>query len=109
VFTIASARSRTNELVLSIRVPGAGRLTATASGTYKQGSRTRKVSVGTTRSTLTKAGTGTLRIKLSTASRSALRRAKRLVVAIKVTYTPTGGTAASKTRTLTLKAPKKKS
>ena len=53
-------------------------------------------------------GAQTLSIALSSKAKSALRKDKRLKVTLKITYTPTGGTARTITRTVTVKQPKKK-
>ena len=48
------------------------------------------------------------RSALSSKAKSALRKDKRLKVTLKITYTPTGGTAKTVTQTVTVKQPKKK-
>ncbi len=52
------------------------------------------------RRTVTRAGTVTVRLKLTRAGKRALRRRHRLRIRVRVTYTPTGGRPASKTITI---------
>lgn len=49
------------------------------------------------------AGTAPVRIRLTSAGRRLLKRSKRLRIAARATFTPTGGTAVSATKTFTLK------
>lgn len=78
---------------LPVTVPGPGTLTLSDKSVVAQ------------KKTWNRAGTANLLVKPK--SRSELLATGRLKVTVKVTYGPTGGTAASKTRTLVLKlAPK---
>ena len=112
VFTFTSIKTssttRTASLKLSLQVPGAGKLGAVATSSYRKGSKTTKVAVGRASGTATAAGTVSVTIRLGAKARAALRKAKRLVVLVKVTYTPTGGTANTKSKSATLRVARKK-
>jgi len=113
-FTVGSSRKRGNDLVATFRLPGAGRLQVTASGTYTQKtkrkgkkkatSRKRTVSVGKATVSVTRAGDLSVKLPMSAASRKALGSAKRITVKLTVVFTPAGGTPNTITRTLTLRA-----
>ncbi len=79
---------------LTVRVPGPGKLESSAA-------RTRAAKV-----TINRAGTATIKVRLSAAGVRTLRRAKslRLKAAARLRYTPAGGQAAVKTVTITYKA-----
>ena len=97
-------------ITLVLDLPGAGALSASATGTRevivrKHGKRLRKkvrFTFGTARTTVTAAGALELAIKPSAAASKALAAHKALALSIAVTFTPTGGKAATKTATLTL-------
>jgi lysophospholipase L1-like esterase len=119
MLTTRSKRSAAS-LKLTLRVPGAGKLAAVARTSYSaaKGARksrgrggkasTRKVTLGRVARAVTSAGTVQVTINVGSAGLAALRKAKRLVVTVKVTYAPTGGTASMRSRTATLKAAKRK-
>lgn len=98
VFTVASGRVSSTNLLLSIQVPGAGTVRAVATAKVKG----KTVRVGSVAATASAAGTVKLTIKASSAAKKLLKKAG-LKVSVAVTYTPTGGTAASKSKALTLK------
>lgn len=113
LFTIGSSRKKGSDLLASFRLPGAGRLSVTATGSYtekvkrkgkKAASRKRSVSVGKATVGVTRAGDLSVKLPMSSKARSALKKAKRITVKITAVYTPTGGTARTITRTLTLRA-----
>jgi hypothetical protein len=93
VFSIAGAKVKGKNIVLSLVIPGAG-----------------KVQVKVTAGSLTvasananvPAGQGTVNLTISRAALAKLAKAKgkKLATAISVTFTPTGGSAAKKTKTL---------
>ena len=56
----------------------------------------------------TKSGAQVVTVSLSSKAKTALKKDKSLKVALKITYTPTGGTAKTLTKTVTVKQPKKK-
>ncbi|MFZ1153312.1 MAG: hypothetical protein WAN93_00245, partial [Solirubrobacteraceae bacterium] len=104
-FSLAGAKVKGKTIVLSIVLPGAGKVQVKATG---GGVTVSSVSANVS------AGNGTVTLPISKAALSKLAKAKghKLSVKITVTFTPTGGTAASKTKTLTLTqaavTPKKK-
>jgi hypothetical protein len=78
---------------LQVRVPGPGKIESSAANTTA------------TKVTIKKAGTATIKVRLTSAGRRALTRAKShtLRVKVRVRYMPAGGRAASKTVTVTFK------
>jgi ABC-type phosphate transport system substrate-binding protein len=94
-FSIASAKVKGKDIVLSLVLPDAGTVQVKATG----GS----VTVGGA-SASASGGKGTVTLAISKAALSKLAKAKghKLSVKITVTFTPTGGTAATQTKTLTL-------
>jgi hypothetical protein len=104
-FSITSAKVKGKDIVLSLVLPDAGKVQVKAIGG------------GVTVSSLTASvsgGKGTVTLAISKAALSKLAKVKghKLSVKITVTFTPTGGTAASQTKTLTVTqaavTPKKK-
>jgi ABC-type phosphate transport system substrate-binding protein len=107
-FSVASAKVKGKNIVLSLVLPGAGKVQIKAAGG------------GVTVSNVTASvsgGQGTVTLPISSAALKKLAKAKskKLSVSITVTFTPTGGTAATQTKTLTITQasiagkPKKKS
>jgi ABC-type phosphate transport system substrate-binding protein len=92
-FSIASAKVKGKDIVLSLVLPDAGTVQVKATGGG--------VTVGSV-SASTSGGKGTVSLAISKAALSKLAKAKghKLSVKIEVTFTPTGGTAASQTKTL---------
>jgi len=90
-FSIAGSSVSGATATFSVKVPGAGQVETSAPGT------------AAAKRTLTKAGTVKVVVKLSSTGRKALERAKRgrLRVAVRVKYTPAGGTAASRVKSVT--------
>jgi len=82
-------------LALRVAVPGPGRLKAVA----RRGGR--KVATGTAKAA--GAGRATVRLRFPAKARRALRGAKRVKLAVRVTFTPAGGTAATGTMKITLR------
>jgi len=105
-FSIPSSKTSATLLTFTVQLPGAGSLRAVA--TTKVGKRT--IRVGSASGTVKGAGRVTLRVKLSAAAKKALARAKskKLTVKVAFTYTPTGGTAKTVTKNVTVKAAKRK-
>jgi hypothetical protein len=94
-FSIASAKVKGKDIVLSLVLPGAGQMQIKASGG------------GVTVSSVTASvsgGQGTVTLPISSAALKKLAKAKskKLSVSIAVTFTPTGGTAATQTKGLTI-------
>jgi hypothetical protein len=97
-FTITKATINGSTATLSLNLPGPGKLATTAKNTLSQST------------TVTKAGTNKLTVRLSRAGRKALKKARRhkLKLSVRVTYTPTGGTGTTHGRTLTFKTGSKR-
>jgi hypothetical protein len=115
-FTIPSARRSGNAVVARFRLPGAGALSVSARGRYKQKvrrrvngrtrtrTRTRRLTVGRATAQVTRAGDVAVRLPLSSKTRRALRtKGRRVTVTITATFTPTGGKPRTVTRKLTLR------
>jgi ABC-type phosphate transport system substrate-binding protein len=94
-FSIASAKVKGKDIVLSLVLPDAGKVQVKATGGG--------VTVGSASAGIS-GGKGTVTLAISKAALSKLAKAKghKLSVKITVTFTPTGGTAASQVKTLTL-------
>lgn len=93
---------------LTVQVPGAGRLTAEpATGSSAAKRKKKKALVSTTSKTTAAAGSVSLPIKLTSAGKKKLKSKGKLRVKIKVSFTPNGGTKASKTTSVTFKLRKK--
>ena len=91
--------SKTGQATISVKVPGAGKLVMV--GTAKSGKKTLKV--GQVVLNANKAGTFKLTLKPSGAAKKVLQEEGSLKVALKLTFTPTGGTAKASNSTVTLK------
>ena len=94
-FSIASAKVKGKDIVLSLVLPDAGKVQVKASGGG--------VTVSSVSASVA-GGQGTVNLPISSAALKKLAKAKskKLSVTITVTFTPTGGTAASKTEKLTI-------
>ncbi len=94
-FSIAGAKVKNKDIVLSLVLPDAGKvqIKATAGG----------VTVASVNSSVS-GGNGTVTLAISKSALSKLAKAKghKLSVKITVTFTPTGGSAASASKTITL-------
>jgi hypothetical protein len=102
-FTIPSRRLNKGNIVLSLQVPGAGSVRATATARY----RGKTIQVGSSASTVRSGGRVSLTLKPSKATVAALKKAS-LKVTIQVTYQPSGGQANTQRASLTLKKAKAK-
>jgi ABC-type phosphate transport system substrate-binding protein len=94
-FSIASAKVKGKDIVLSLVLPGAGQVQIKATGG------------GVTVSNVTASvggGQGTVTLPISSAAlkKLAKSKSKKLSVSITVTFTPTGGTASTQKKTLTV-------
>ncbi len=109
-FSIASAVVlRNGNIQLTIRVPGAGLINGVATAKVKSGKKKAKtLTIARSSVRPSQAGSVKLTLKLSGSAKSALAKAKKLRVALKVSFTPTGGSLASQNRTLILKAKAKR-
>jgi hypothetical protein len=92
-FSTGKATVKGSTATLTLTLPGPGKL-------QLSGAKTKGVT-----STIAKAGTQTVKVALSGAGLGALRKAKHRTLAVKValSFTPTGGQAATKTVTLSFK------
>jgi DNA-binding beta-propeller fold protein YncE len=92
-FTVTKISVHGRTARVSVRVPGPGKLQSVSSASAR------------TSTVVSKASTTTIVVKLSKAARKALAKArkKKLTVAVRVTFTPIGGTAATKTQSITFK------
>jgi hypothetical protein len=97
-FTITKATVRGTTATLSLNLPGPGKIAIAGKNTLSQST------------TVRKAGTAKLTIRLSRAGRKALKKARHhtLKLSVRVTYTPTGGTSTTNSRTLTFKTGSKR-
>jgi hypothetical protein len=97
-FTITKIAAKGTVATLTLKLPGVGKVTTSAAHAASK------------TTTVTKAGTRTVKVTLSKAGKKALNKAKshRLKVAVRVSYTPAGGTAATLTKTLTFKTASKR-
>jgi hypothetical protein len=78
---------------LRVALPSAGRLQTSGSGLTRAAK------------TASKAGTYTVRVKLTEQARRTLKRKRRLTVTVRVVFTPLGGQASAVTARLTFKQP----
>jgi ABC-type phosphate transport system substrate-binding protein len=101
-FSIPSSRATSTLMTFVAQLPGAGSLRVAA--TTRVGRRT--IRVASVSASPRGAGRVTLRLKLSSAAKRALARAKtkKLKVTVKFTFTPTGGTARTMTKNVTVRA-----
>jgi ABC-type phosphate transport system substrate-binding protein len=98
VFTLSKPRAAKGNILVSAQVPGAGNVRASA--TARIGRRT--VTIASGASTRSSGGAVRFTLRPSRAAKTALRRGN-LRVTVRVAYTPTGGSEATKTVTLTLR------
>ena len=94
--------SKTGGATLSVKLPGAGKLDLL--GTAKVGKK--KITVGHVVLNAAKGGTFNVTLKPSAAAKKVLSEKGKLSVTLKLTFSPTGGTANSTTSTVTLKKTK---
>ncbi len=97
-FTITKTTVKATTATLSLKLPGVGKVTTTANHTAAK------------TTTVTKAGTRTVKVTLTKAGKKALNKVKsrKLKVTVRVSYTPAGGTAATLTKSLTFKTGSKR-
>ena len=101
VFTIASARSAGSSLRLSLQLPGAGQLVVNGSA---KPAAAKAIKLARKTVTVGAAGTQRVTVALNAKAKKALKRKRKLRVTLTITYTPTGGTAKTVTRRVTVKA-----
>ncbi len=97
-FTITKSSVKATTATLTLKLPGVGKVTTTATHTAAKSTK------------VTKAGTHTVKVTLTKAGKKALAKAKskKLKVTVRVTYTPAGGTPATQTKTITFKTASKR-
>ncbi|MBE2320027.1 hypothetical protein DVA67_028945 [Solirubrobacter sp. CPCC 204708] len=100
---LASTRAVGTTIRLSLQFPGPGKVSVTSSAKPKKG---KAVKLATKTVDVTKAGSQTISLSLNSKAKSALRKDKKLKFTLKITYTPTGGSAKTVTKTITVKQPK---
>ena len=95
-------------MTTQVNCPGAGTLTGTLTALGKTRA-TKKPVLGTSSMSVSKAGKVTLKVKLNAAGRKALKKKGKIKAKLTIRFKPTGaGKASSKSKTVTLRAPKKK-
>jgi hypothetical protein len=93
---VGKPKSRSNgSLVLTVKVPAAGTLTARGVG--------RRTPIRPARVKTKKAATVKLTLRLSKVGKKLLRKKRRVKAKAKLAFTPVGGKAQRSTRTLTLR------
>ncbi len=103
-FSIPTATvAKNGNVTIGLRLPGAGRVVGAATASVKSGRRTVRRTVGSLQARVSRAGTVRVTVRLNAAGKAALRKVKRLRVTIRVTFTPTGGAANSRTKVVTIK------
>ena len=104
--------SKTGQATVSVKIPGPGKveMVGTTNVPSAKSSRApkKKITVGKVVLTASKAGTYNLTLRPSAAAKKRLREKGKLRVSLKVTYTPTGGTAKTSNSSVTLKLSTKK-
>ena len=121
-FSFGSSKSSgtTGVVSLALTLPGPGKLTVSGKSTVpakftkvvttaaKKKKKAKKITYGKTTVSVSAAGKVTVNVKPSSAAKKALKKGAKLKVSFQVTYTPTGGTAKTATKTVTVKGKKKK-
>lgn len=107
LFTILSHRTapKTGAVSVTVVVPGAGPLNGVETAVAKPSAHhhpARAERVGAARASAAGPGRVTLTFKLSPAAAAYLRRHHRLTVTIRITFTPSGGFAASRSLAVTI-------
>ncbi|HEY4277457.1 MAG TPA: choice-of-anchor D domain-containing protein [Conexibacter sp.] len=106
-FAIKSAKvSKKTQITLTLSLPGRGKAKVTT--TIKQGKK--RVAYAETKTvTAKKAGTAKATLTPGKKAKAALKKLKKAKVSISVSFTPTGGVAAKKTKSVTVTGSKKRS
>jgi hypothetical protein len=101
-FTVARrAKLRDGSTLITLIVPGPGATTAKQVGNQASAA-ARTLLVKTSRKVATKAGRVTLAIRPTNAGKRVLRRQRKLTVRLRLTFKPTGGTARSTFKKVTI-------
>ena len=105
VFTLSVSHAKDRKSVkLTLAVPGAGAIRAKLTAALKHPART--VTLASGKTTAKRSGKLTLMLRLSKSALKRLRSSHTLKARLAVTFTPTGGTARTSTRRVTLRAPR---
>lgn len=110
-FTFGAVKGNADgSVTVVVNVPGSGSLSADDASAEFSARRAKKPSNLVKRITATAKGPGKvkLRFRLTKSAKRRLSHKSSLQAKVKVSYTPTGGSSASHTKTLRFKAPKKK-
>ncbi|HEX5224524.1 MAG TPA: hypothetical protein VFW29_05285 [Solirubrobacteraceae bacterium] len=112
VFTILShkVKGRTGVVTVVVSIPDAGTLAGVESAVLKKPRKhhaAKLEKVGSAHGSATAPGRVTLKFRLSRAAKAYLRSHHRVSVTIRITFTPTGGTAAARSLTLTIVKPRR--
>jgi hypothetical protein len=91
-----AAKAQGETIALKVTVPGPGTLKATGKN------------LATANATAKGAGVVTLKLKLTSAGKKALKKKGKLKVKVKIVFTPVGGTPGTTTKTVTFKSKAKK-
>jgi glucodextranase-like protein len=98
--TLKKPKAGDKSLTVTLTVPGAGAIRAKLRALLKRPPR--RVTLAKAKKTATTAGKVRLRLRLTKKARALLRRHHALNARLSVTYTPTGGTARAKTKSVRL-------
>ena len=99
-FTVKSPRISGKKVRLSLRLPGAGRLSIAATAKPRKG---KPVKLATKSVTVARAGTLRVTIALNAKAKRALARSGRLTLTMRIRFSPTGGKSRTISRKVTFK------
>jgi hypothetical protein len=103
-FTVARrVKLRDGSTLITLIIPGPGAITAKQAGTQAAAA-ARTLLVRKSRKVATKAGRVTLAITPTKAGKRVLRRKRKLTVRMRLTFKPTGGTARSTFKKVTIRS-----
>jgi ABC-type phosphate transport system substrate-binding protein len=100
-FTLSSVRFSKNRVRVTVQLPGAGTLTVSPTAKGKKG---KSIRLSRSVTTISAAGTQRVSFSLNAKAKKALKRFKKIKVRVAVAFTPNGGSAARKVKTITVKA-----
>lgn len=109
-FTTRTKTAAKGAITLTITTAAPGRITAkaTAVDRTRKHKRARTVTYATRTVSARRAGRTTFTLKPTSTAKKLLKRAKKLKLTIRITFTPTGGTRATTTKTVTVRYTKAK-
>lgn len=97
-FSISSKKAKGSAITVGLTLPGAGKLVLKATTTIKG----KKITFAS-KTVSTPGGKGTVTFTPSAKAKAALKKVKTAKVTVAITFTPAGGTAASKSASVTVK------